>query len=113
MDNPIKQRHKLKKFHTTKLEEDLSKVVESKSNITNEVEGQPVVYDYMKYPSNKAKGKQIKSVKPRKTVTFKMMVELVTFTDNWKMKMIESKLRTEEEQVWLRVLRSSLRRSRT
>jgi len=110
MDNPIKQRHKLKKFHTTKLEEDLSKAVESKNNITSEVEGQP---DYMKYPSNKAKGKMVKSMKPRKTVTFKMMVELVTFTDNWKMKMIESKLRTEEEQVWLRVLRSSLRRSRT
>ncbi|XP_016967799.1 uncharacterized protein LOC108036299 [Drosophila biarmipes] len=99
MDNPMRQRHKPKTLNATKLEEELAKAVESKKNIIDEVEGQPIVYDYMKYPSSKAKGKLTKSAKPRKTVTFKVMVELVTFTDNWKMQMIESKLRTEEEQL--------------
>ncbi|XP_017014781.2 uncharacterized protein [Drosophila takahashii] len=99
MDNPIKQRRKPKKLNAAKLEEELSKAIESKKDIIDEEDGQPIVYDYMKYSSTKAKGKLIKSAKPRKTVTFKMMVELVTYTDNWKMKMCESKLRSEEEQL--------------
>ncbi|KAH8348396.1 hypothetical protein KR084_007099 [Drosophila pseudotakahashii] len=111
MDIAIKQRRKPKKLTATKLDDELSKAIESKKDNVAEMEGQPIVYDYMKYPSTKAKGKLMKSVKPRKTVTFKMMVELVTYTDNWKMKMCESKLRTEEEQVWLRILKRSLRRS--
>ncbi|XP_016969930.1 uncharacterized protein LOC108037800 [Drosophila rhopaloa] len=97
MDSPTKQRHKPKKL--AKLDEDLTNATETKKDIIEEVEDQPVVYDYMKYPSNKEKGKLFKSVKPRKNVSFKVMVELVTYTDNWKMKMSESKLRTEEEQL--------------
>ncbi|KAH8309050.1 hypothetical protein KR059_005380 [Drosophila kikkawai] len=63
---------------------------------------QPIVYDYMNYPSNKKKNAKLsKCTKVQKTVSFNAMVELVTFTDNWKMKIIKGKLRTEEEQVWV------------
>ncbi|KAH8269559.1 hypothetical protein KR018_009114, partial [Drosophila ironensis] len=67
-------------------------------DIATDKPDETVEYDYMKYPNQK-KNKLQKKIKPQKNVTFKMMVELVTYTDNWKMKMIECKLRTEEEQV--------------
>ncbi|XP_017078896.1 uncharacterized protein LOC108112997 [Drosophila eugracilis] len=99
MDNALKSLNKPNKFYPTHMDEDLKESVELEKDITNGEEDPPIVYDYMKYPSKKGKpGKLIKSLKPQKTVTFKMMVELVTFTENWKVKMCESKLRSEEEQ---------------
>ncbi|XP_017044824.1 uncharacterized protein LOC108090585 [Drosophila ficusphila] len=96
MDHPFGQRHKSKKISTIK--QNLSEALEAKRDAV-QAEDQPIVYDYMKYPSYKAKNKLAKFGKARKRVSFKTMVELVTFTDNWKMKTSESKLRTEEEQV--------------
>ncbi|KAI8038806.1 uncharacterized protein LOC128254809 [Drosophila gunungcola] len=95
MDSPTILRQKPQKL--PKMVEDLPKLAETEKVIINEMDDQAIVYDYMKYPSKKAKGKLFK--KPRKTVSFKTMVELVTYTDNWKMRMSESKLRTEEEQL--------------
>lgn len=64
---------------------------------------EPIVYDYMKYP-NRKKSKtgnqyQHKVLKAKKSVSFKRIVELVSFTDDWKMKTSQSNLRSEEEQV--------------
>ncbi|XP_017115327.1 uncharacterized protein LOC108137897 [Drosophila elegans] len=95
MDSLTKLRQKPKKL--PEMAEDLTKSAESEKDIINEVDDQAIVYDYMMYPSKKAKGKLFK--KPQKNVSFKTMVELVTYTDNWKMRMSESKLRTEEEQL--------------
>ncbi|XP_001975382.3 uncharacterized protein LOC6548660 [Drosophila erecta] len=99
MDSPLKQRQKPKKLDKPKLNTDPSQAVGFNKDVIAEVADQSVVYDYMNYPSSKAKGKLLKRVKPLKNVTFKTVVELVTYTENWKMKMCESKLRTEEEQV--------------
>ncbi|XP_064544313.1 uncharacterized protein LOC135432519 [Drosophila montana] len=60
---------------------------------------EPIVYDYMKYPSKK-KGKALHAhAKVKKSVSFKRVVELVTFTDDWKMQTSESNLRTEDQQL--------------
>ncbi|EDW61404.1 uncharacterized protein [Drosophila virilis] len=60
---------------------------------------EPIVYDYMKYPSKK-KGKTLHPhPKVKKSVSFKRVVELVTFTDDWKMQTSESNLRTEDQQL--------------
>ncbi|EDW91951.1 uncharacterized protein LOC6531436 [Drosophila yakuba] len=99
MDSPRKQRPRPKKLDKPKLDEHPSQAVEHKKDIIDEVADQSVVYDYMNYPSNKAKGKLSKGVKPLKSVTFKTVVELVTYSENWKMKKSESRLRTEEEQL--------------
>ncbi|KAH8370162.1 hypothetical protein KR093_002423, partial [Drosophila rubida] len=56
------------------------------------------IYDYMKY-GNKKKSKALPQLKGKKRVSFKRIVEQVTFTDDWKMLTSESHLRTEEEQV--------------
>ncbi|KAH8234231.1 hypothetical protein KR038_004038 [Drosophila bunnanda] len=102
MEKQAKQRFNFRKLAAgQKPEEDPvpTESLDNKIDIDMESD-QPIVYDYMKYPSNKKKNtKPRKSAKIRKTVTFKAMVELVTYTDNWKMKMIQGKLRTEEEQV--------------
>ncbi|XP_020803077.1 uncharacterized protein LOC110179810 [Drosophila serrata] len=101
MEKQAKQRFNFRKLATSKKPEEvtvLTKSVDNKIDIDKEPD-QPIVYDYMKYPANKKKNaKQSKCPKIQKTVTFKTMVELVTYTDNWKMKMIHGKLRTEEEQ---------------
>lgn len=64
---------------------------------------EPIVYDYMKYPKKK-KNKMATSLaqggmKTKKCVSFKRIVELVSFTDDWKIKTSQSNLRSEEEQV--------------
>lgn len=64
---------------------------------------EPIVYDYMKYPKKK-KNKMATSqaqggMKSKKCVSFKRIVELVSFTDDWKIKTSQSNLRSEEEQV--------------
>lgn len=64
---------------------------------------EPIVYDYMKYPKkkkNKMETPQAQgSMKNKKCVSFKRIVELVSFTDDWKIKTSQSNLRSEEEQV--------------
>lgn len=77
-------------------------VVKAQKTSDTEIK-EPIVYDYMKYP-NRKKSKtgnqyQHKVLKAKKSVSFKRIVELVSFTDDWKMKTSESNLRTEEEQV--------------
>ncbi|EDX07334.1 uncharacterized protein LOC6734746 [Drosophila simulans] len=100
MDSPVKQRRKPKNLDQSKLDEDPgTQKVEFKKDIIDEVADQAAEYDYMKYPSNKEKAKLLKCVKPLKSVTFKAVVELVTFSENWKMKMSESRLRSEDEQL--------------
>ncbi|ALC42519.1 CG15705, partial [Drosophila busckii] len=57
-------------------------------------------YDYMKYGKKKKKGYAL----PKKHVSFKRVVELITFTEDWKIKSrTEGNLRSEEEQVRLAV----------
>lgn len=78
---------------------------ESPTTSRTEFTDEPVVYDYMKYP-NKKKGRVLHNhhhnrLKMRKNVSFKCVVELVTFTDDWKMQMTQSNLRTEDQQVRL------------
>jgi len=109
MDSPVKQRLKPKKLGS----DPGTQKVEFKKDIIDEVADQSVEYDYMKYPSNKEKAKLLKGVKSLKSVTFKTVVELVTYSENWKMKMSESRLRSEDEQVWLRMLKSTFRYSGT
>ncbi|XP_017958966.1 uncharacterized protein LOC108653163 [Drosophila navojoa] len=75
---------------------------ESPTTSQTEIKEQPVVYDYMKYP-NKKKGRVLHNhhhnrLKMRKNVSFKCIVELVTYTDDWKMQTTQSKLRTEDQQ---------------
>ncbi|XP_002061437.3 uncharacterized protein LOC6638277 isoform X1 [Drosophila willistoni] len=62
-----------------------------------------VVYDYMKYPNNKSvklgkRSKLGKSHMVDKRVSFKHVVEIISFNDNWKMQMSESQLSSEEDQ---------------
>ncbi|XP_043066598.2 uncharacterized protein [Drosophila bipectinata] len=103
MDNLKKQRSKPLNLEGKDLGETATIPDKEVSNVADSpIEA--IDYDYMKYPNQKKKSLE-KRIKPKKSVSFKMMVELVTYTDNWKMKMIESKLRTEEEQ-----LKSSLKR---
>ncbi|KAH8285338.1 hypothetical protein KR054_007791 [Drosophila jambulina] len=98
MEKQGKQRFNSRKLATSKMPEEdqvLAKSVDNKSDIDK-----AIVYDYMNYPTNKKKNAKLsKFAKVKKNVSFKTMVELVTYTENWKMKMIEGKLRTEEEQV--------------
>lgn len=81
---------------------------ESPTTSRTEFTDEPVVYDYMKYP-NKKKGRVLHNhhhnrLKMRKNVSFKCVVELVTFTDDWKMQMTQSNLRTEDQQVRLKYI---------
>ncbi|KAH8232853.1 hypothetical protein KR026_001040 [Drosophila bipectinata] len=100
MDNLKKQRSKPLNLEGKDLGETATIPEKEVSNVADSpIEA--IEYDYMKYPNQKKKSLE-KRIKPKKSVSFKMMVELVTYTDNWKMKMIESKLRTEEEQVRFR-----------
>ncbi|XP_034476951.1 uncharacterized protein LOC117783602 [Drosophila innubila] len=69
----------------------------------SEIDMKEPIYDYMKYVNNnnnnkKKKGKTGPTLNNTKRVSFKRIVEQVTFTDDWKMLMSESNLRTEEEQ---------------
>ncbi|KAH8410945.1 hypothetical protein KR222_000332, partial [Zaprionus bogoriensis] len=58
-----------------------------------------IVYDYMKYPSKKSKtGHQVHNIKSKKSVSFKRIVEFVSFTEDWKMLTSQSNLRSEDEQ---------------
>ncbi|KAH8401303.1 hypothetical protein KR009_004450 [Drosophila setifemur] len=100
METPKKLRHKKNNTIDKTLEEKQSKPLVKKINdeADTDSQDQAIEYDYLKYPNQKKKNKLEKKIKSQKNVTFKMMVELVTYTDNWKMKMSESKLRTEEEQ---------------
>ncbi|EDW02669.1 uncharacterized protein LOC6559477 [Drosophila grimshawi] len=60
---------------------------------------EPIVYDYMKYAKKNKKGKGVYGkAKVTKSVSFKQIVELVTFTEDWKMLKSQSHLRTDEEQ---------------
>ncbi|XP_062130722.1 uncharacterized protein LOC133841898 [Drosophila sulfurigaster albostrigata] len=63
----------------------------------SEIDMNEPIYDYMKY-NNKKKSKAASMLKNTKRVSFKRIVEQVTFTDDWKMLTSESNLRTEEEQ---------------
>ncbi|EDV37709.1 uncharacterized protein Dana_GF13585 [Drosophila ananassae] len=106
MDNLKKQRPKSLNLENKTLEETPTIPEKDVSNGDDVADAtvESIEYDYMKYPNQKKKSLE-KRLKPQKNVSFKMMVELVTYTDNWKMKMIESRLRTEEEQ-----LKNSLKR---
>ncbi|KAL7736802.1 hypothetical protein ACLKA6_015643 [Drosophila palustris] len=67
----------------------------------SEIDMKEPIYDYMKYANSKKKKAKTGSgqiLNNTKRVSFKRIVEQVTFTDDWKMLMSESNLRTEEEQ---------------
>ncbi|KAH8261492.1 hypothetical protein KR044_010092 [Drosophila immigrans] len=64
----------------------------------SEIDVTEPIYDYMKY-DNKKKSKTGAMLKHKKRVSFRRIVEQVTFTEDWKMLTSESNLRTEEEQV--------------
>ncbi|XP_030080977.1 uncharacterized protein LOC111600725 [Drosophila hydei] len=85
--------------------QELSGRAESPTTSQTELKEQPVVYDYMKYP--KKKGRVLHNhnhnrLKMKKSVSFKCVVDLVTFTDDWKMQTSQSSLRTEDQQVRLK-----------
>ncbi|KAH8253896.1 hypothetical protein KR032_007518 [Drosophila birchii] len=106
MDKQAKQQLNFRKLASSKKPEEgsvLKKSFDDKIDVDTaspDHSDQPIVYDYMKYPVNKKKNaKPSKGAKIQKTVSFKTVVELVTYTENWKIKVIHGKLRTEEEQV--------------